>query len=311
MEDSQKKPVLAVLGPTASGKTVLALELAEQFGCEIVNCDSRQIYSEMSIGTAHPTIDEMQRAPHHLFSLVAPDHNFSAADYAKVATAKIRQIWQRGKVPLLAGGTGFYYDTLAQGLGPAGNDVQLAEQLRVELQSSGMAAMLERLHSLDAAASSQIDTNNPRRVLRAIEIIMTSGMVLADNKRVSPLPEAVFMPIVVTRPREELHRAISRRVDKMIEAGLESEVCRLTEKYGRQAAGLNSIGYCEWFEFFEKKIDRAEVREAIVIHTRQYAKRQETWFRRRPGPPVYNLADTGICKTVSKIVAEFIATFAL
>lgn len=311
MTELKTKPVLAVLGPTASGKTTLALELAEHFGCEIINCDSRQIYSEMSIGTAHPTPDEMRRAPHHLFSLVTPDCSFSAADYAEAAISAIRQIWQRGKVPLLTGGTGFYYDTLAQGLGPASNDVQLAEQLRAELQSSGLAVMLERLHSLDPAASSQIDTNNPRRVLRAIEIIMTSGRPLADNKRVPPLPEASFMPVVVTRPREELHQAIRRRVDQMIEAGLEKEVRQLAEKYGRRAPGLTSIGYDEWFDFFAGNIGRAEVLEAIVIHTRQYAKRQETWFRRRPGPPVYDLSGAGVRAAVFKIVAEFLSAFAL
>ncbi|KAF1082015.1 MAG: tRNA dimethylallyltransferase [Candidatus Rifleibacterium amylolyticum] len=308
---AEKMPVMAVLGPTASGKTGLALEIAARHGCEIVNCDSRQIYSEMLIGTAHPTQSEMAQAPHHLFSIIAPDRSFSAAEYAESAAKTIRQIWQRAKIPLLVGGTGFYYDALAEGLGAAGNDIELSQRLQQELQTKGLAAMLDQLQRLDPAASSQIDVNNPRRVLRAIEIVTNTGRPLAENKRVSPLPEALFMPVVVTRPRDELHKAIGRRVDEMIAAGLENEVRGLIDKYGRQAPGLNSIGYSEWFDLLDGKADLTATREAIVIHTRQYAKRQETWLRRRPGPPLFNLADPAQRATVFKNVAEFSAAFAL
>jgi len=311
MQTAQKKPVLAVLGPTASGKTGLALEIADRHGCEIVNCDSRQIYSEMLIGTAHPTQAEMAQSPHHLFSIITPDRSFSAAEYAEAAAAAIRQIWHRSRIPLLVGGTGFYYDALAEGLGAAGNDIELAQRLQQELQTKGLAAMLDRLQKLDPAASSQIDVNNPRRVLRAIEIVTNTGRPLAENRRVSPLPEAVFKPVVVTRPREELHKAIERRVDEMIAAGLENEVRRLVGKYGRQAPGLNSIGYNEWFALLEGKADLHATREAIVIHTRQYAKRQETWLRRRPGPPLFNLAEPGQRVAVFNNIAEFSADFAL
>jgi tRNA dimethylallyltransferase len=311
MPTPQKRPVLAVLGPTASGKTGLAIEVAVRHGCEIVNCDSRQIFSEMLIGTAHPTAAEMAQAPHHLFSIITPDRSFSAAEYAEAAATTIRQIWQRKKIPVLVGGTGFYYDALAEGLGPAGNDARLAQLLQQELQTNGLAAMRERLHQLDPAASSQIDVNNPRRVLRAIEIVTTTGRPLGENRRVSPLPEAQFMPIVVTRPREELHQAIERRVDEMIACGLENEVRQLVDKYGRQAPGLNSIGYSEWFAMFDGTCGVSETRTAIVIHTRQYAKRQETWLRRRPGPPLFNLAEAEQRAAVFENVAEFIKAFAL
>ena len=302
---------MAVLGPTASGKTGLALEIAERFGCEIVNCDSRQIYREMLIGTAHPTQAEMALAPHHLFSIITPDRPFSAAEYADEAAATIRHIWQRARIPLLVGGTGFYYDALAEGLGSAGNDTGLAQNLQQELQTKGLAAMLDRLQELDPAASSQIDVNNPRRVLRAIEIITSTGRPLAENRRVSPLPEAIFMPVVVTRPRDELHKAIELRVTRMIADGLESEVRHLTGRYGRQSPGLNSIGYSEWFDLLDGRADINATREAIVIHTRQYAKRQETWLRRRPGPPFYNLSETAQRAAVFENIAEFLAKFAL
>jgi tRNA dimethylallyltransferase len=304
-------PVLAVLGPTASGKTGLALEIAARHGCEIVNCDSRQIYREMLIGTAHPTQAEMAQAPHHLFSMITPDRPFSAAEYAEAAAAAIRHIWQRAKIPLLVGGTGFYYDALAEGLGTAGNDIELAQQLQQELQAKGLAAMLERLQKLDPAASGQIDVNNPRRVLRSIEIVTNTGRPLAENRRISPLPEAVFKPLVVTRPRAELHEAVELRVAKMIAAGLENEVRQLVDKYGRQAPGLNSIGYNEWFDLLDGQADLNATREAIVIHTRQYAKRQETWLRRRPGPPFYNLAEPLQRAAVFENIAEFLTKFAL
>ncbi len=310
-EATPRKPVLAVLGPTASGKTGLALEIAARYGCEIVNCDSRQIYSEMLIGTAHPTKAEIAQAPHHLFSVITPDRSFSAAEYAAAAATAIRQIWQRNRIPLLVGGTGFYYDALAEGLGQAGNDAELAQQLQQDLQTKGLAAILERLQQLDPAASSQIDVNNPRRVLRAIEIIISTGRPLADNRRETPLPEAQFMPIVATRPREELHNAIGRRVGEMITNGLESEVRCLVDKYGRQAPGLNSIGYSEWFALFDGTASLEAIREAIIIHTRQYAKRQETWLRRRPGPPLYNLAESEQRTAIFENIAEFFRAFAL
>lgn len=311
MTRQHKQPILAVLGPTASGKTGLALEIAAQHSCEIINCDSRQIYREMRIGTAHPTAKEMAQAPHHLFSIITPEQTFSAAEYAETAVATIKQVWQRGRIPLLVGGTGFYYDALAQGLGQAGNDVELAQKLKLELEKDGLAAMCERLHKLDPAASGLIDINNPRRVLRATEIVISSGRPLAENRRVTPLPEAVFLPVVVTRPREELHRAISRRTDLMLAAGLEKEMRQLVTKYGREAPGLNSIGYSEWFSLFAGNASLQEVREAIIIHTRQYAKRQETWLRRRPGPPIYDIAAPEPRATIFENIAEFIETVAL
>ncbi len=311
MNKQHKQPILAVLGPTASGKTSLALEIATQHGCEIVNCDSRQIYREMRIGTAHPTTEEMIQAPHHLFSIITPEQTFSAAEYAETAVATIRQIWQRNRVPLLVGGTGFYYDALAQGLGQVGNNDELAKKLKLELEKDGLAAMCKRLHQLDPAASSQIDVNNPRRVLRALEIVVSSGRPLAENRRVTPLPEAVFLPIVVTRPREELHRAIGRRVDQMLADGLEKEMRQLVTKYGRKAPGLNSIGYSEWLPLLDGESDLKEVREAIIIHTRQYAKRQETWLRRRPGPPIHDIAAPGPRRAIFENIAEFIKTVAL
>ncbi len=306
-----KKPVLAVLGPTASGKTSLALKLAEKFDCEIVNCDSRQIYREMLIGTACPTAAEMQRAAHHLFCFISPSEAFSAADYALAAAETIRNIWSRGKIPLLTGGTGFYYAAISEGLGNAGHDQQRTEQLQQLLQNKGLAHLVAMLEKIDPTAVTVVDLNNPRRVIRAIEVVELTKKPFAANQPQMLLPEATFFPVVVTRPREELHLAISSRVEKMIEAGLEQEVKTLLQQFGADAPGLNSIGYHEWFGFFNGEATLKQVKELIVIHTRQYAKRQETWFRRRPGVAAFNLSDRQQVEAIFPQTAAFLSNFAL
>ncbi len=308
---SEKKPVLAVLGPTASGKTSLALEIADKFACEIVNCDSRQIYSEMHIGTACPTPEELRRAPHHLFNFLSPAATFSAADFAAAAAACSKEIWARGKIPLLTGGTGFYYAAISEGLGDAGHNPQRAEQLRLLLEERGLAHMVEMLSKLDPSAVGAVDLNNSRRVLRAIEIVESTGQPFIKNLPQPLLSAANFFPVVVTRPRAMLHAAIDHRVNRMLAAGLENEVRQLMEKYGQSAGGLSSIGYQEWFEYFAGKILVKEVKELIIIHTRQYAKRQETWFRRRPGVAATDLSDEKQCAAIFPQIAAFLSKFAL
>ncbi len=311
MNALQKKPVLAVLGPTASGKTSLALKIAGAFNCEIINCDSRQIYREMRIGTARPSDSEMQQFPHHLFDLINPDQAFSAADYSDHACRKIKEIWQRNRIPLLTGGTGFYYAVVSEGLGEAGHNPDLAEKLRIELETKGLEIFVKKVLELDPEAGEMIDLKNPRRVLRAAEILISSQKPLAANKPVSPLPEAEFKPVVVTRPRSSLHENIARRVEQMICEGLEKEVAQLVNRFGRSASGLNSIGYSEWFDFFDGRISLVQVSEQIIIHTRQYAKRQETWFRRRPGVPVMDLSISDQENKIFQQISAFINSFAL
>lgn len=306
-----QKPVLAVLGPTASGKTALAIEIARRFDGEIVNCDSRQVYRGMQIGTASPSSEERRQVPHHLFNFLSPAENFSAADYALKAAEVCREIWNRRKIPLLTGGTGFYYAAIAEGLGDAGQNLQRAEELREMLESRGLEYMVSMLQQLDPAAAASIDTNNSRRVLRAIEIVETTGKPYAENRPVSLLPEADFFPVVVTRLRENLHRSIALRVEKMLADGLEAEVRHLVSEFGQQAPGLNSIGYQEWFANFNDEMTVAQVKELIIIHTRQYAKRQETWFRRRPGVAPIDIGSQHDSAAIFQQIAAFVGRFAL
>ncbi len=301
-----KLPILAILGPTASGKSALAMELAELLGGEIVNCDSRQIYEGMNIGTAKPSAGEMQKVKHHLFNCITPDQEFSAGDYIKSAVPEIKKLWDKKKIPILTGGTGFYYSAISEGLSAIGNDEKLVSELNDTFREKGISELVKILNDVDPLAGQRIDINNPRRIIRAIEIVKISGRPLADAVPIPVLPMANFFPIVVSRPREELHKRILVRIAKMIESGLEKEVKDLIKLYGTDAPGLKSIGYSEWIPFFENKIGINKVAEEILFHTRQYAKRQLTWFRKRPGVPIEDLS---IPNKTQEIVKKTVSLF--
>lgn len=305
----EKLPVIAVLGPTASGKSSLAINIALKFDGEIVNCDSRQIYQEMNIGTAKPTYEEQKLVKHHLFDLIKPSEKFSAGDYLNAARKVIREINQRGKTPVLAGGTGFYYSAISEGLPPTDSDPEISARLHEILETQGLEALKSMLEELDSEALDLIDVNNSRRVLRALEVVMITQKPFSQNKPVSPLPEAEFFPIVVSRPRKVLHQRIEERVRQMIEQGLERETKALLQKYGPKAPGLNSIGYSEWFDFFSNEKSIEQVIEEIIINSRQYAKRQETWFRKRPGTQMHNLEDAQTSESIFSLVNDFLKKF--
>lgn len=288
------KKVLAVLGPTASGKTALTLELAKRLDGVIINCDSRQIYEEMFIGTASPNKEEKQQADHRLFNFVSPLKQINAGDYAYAAANEIKKVWTKGRLPILAGGTGFYYSSVSEGLTEVSSDEKLAAELEQQYKEKGLEYMAAMLKQLDPEAGQNVDLNNPRRVLRAIEVVRITGKPFSQNQPKPLLPEAEFYPIVVTRPREELHQRIEARIDQMLKEGLEKETLYIVNKYGRDAAALSSIGYREFLDYFDGKITRQEVREQILFHTRQYAKRQETWFRKKPGVPFTDLSSTSL-----------------
>jgi tRNA dimethylallyltransferase len=305
-EKNTKKQVISVLGPTASGKTSVAIKIAKEYNGIIVNCDSRQIYEEMLIGTASPTDEEKNIVEHRLFNFLSPKLQFNASDYANLAAEEIKKICQENKLPVLVGGTGFYYSAISEGLGEAGSDSELSNNLLKELEENGLPYMVEKLKSLDSEAYNNVDINNSRRVLRAIEVVITTGRPFSQNKPKSLLPEAEFIPIVVSRPRDILHKRIELRVEQMFEEGLENEVRQCVEKYGKDAAALSSIGYREWLDYFDRKISYEQVKEQIMVHTRQYAKRQETWFRKKPGVPFINLEAPEALSNILSSLKSFI-----
>ncbi len=305
MSEKHFFPVLAVLGPTASGKTSAALKIAKEFNGVIINCDSRQIYEGMIIGTASPSDEEKQQVEHKLFNFVSPKLQFNASDYAILSAQAIKEVSHNNQLPILVGGTGFYYSAISEGLGEAGSDPALSEKLQKELEEKGLEHMVSKLREIDPEAAETIDINNSRRVLRAIEVVTSTGRPFSQNKPKQLLPEAEFCPIVVTQPREELHKRIELRINQMFKEGLEREVKHIIDTYGRDAAAVSSIGYREWLDYFDKKISFEELKNLILVHTRQYAKRQETWFRKKPGVPFIDLK----IKDSEKIISEKVAFF--
>ena len=278
----------AVVGPTASGKTALAIALGKRLSCEIVSCDSMQIYREMDIGTAKPSREERAAIPHHLIDFLSPGTPYSAADYATDAYAAVENILSRGKLPLFCGGTGLYLDAARRG-GEENSEIPGAtavrEALAQEAAEQGNEALWQRLCLVDPAAAEATHPNNIRRVIRALEIYETTGIPKSEwDRRTRERPPVLrILPIMLTYPaREVLYRRIDARVDEMLRAGLVEETKHLYEK-GYLAPGstaAQAIGYKELLPYLRGECDLSEAKEALCLATRHYAKRQLTWFER-------------------------------
>ena len=300
--------LVALLGPTACGKSSIALRLATELDMEIVNCDSRQIYREMEIGTAKPSAADRALVPHHLLDLVSPAEVFSAGDFLKVAAQCLNKLWISGKRTLLVGGTGFYFDALQNGLPAIHTDPEVKKMLEIRIQTGGLDALVEELRRIDPTALKRLDLANPRRVIRALEIVLSSGGTLDSARRREGVLNAEIKTFFVGIPRPSLWERIRTRVAKMVEAGLQAEVTLLAKKYGSSAPGLQSIGYSEWLSTAPDKIDPERIAGDIVVHTRQYAKRQETWFRKRPGTPMITLDCLDSYDRIRAEISDFLAT---
>lgn len=279
-----KPRVVAVVGPTASGKSALAVELAKRLDGEIVGADSMQVYRYMDIGTAKPEIEEMHGVPHHMMDIVDPDENFSASDYRNLASGVISDIIERGKTVIIAGGSGLYIRALTRGLAatPEG-DSALREDLKRELHEKGREYLHEKLKTLDRASAEKIHPNNRVRVIRALEVAIKSEGRLSEMQEAhsfSELPYDLLM-IGIDVEREGLYRNIEQRVDRMMERGLKQEVESLLEAgYGRHLKPMRGVGYKEMCAHILDglPIDRAV--DLIKRDSRRYAKRQMTWFRK-------------------------------
>ncbi len=280
------KKIIAVAGPTASGKTALAIEIAKKYNGEVVSCDSMQIYKHMDIGTAKPTREEMEGIVHHMIDVAEPFENYSVADYVKAARECIEDVISRGKLPILAGGTGLYMDSVI-------NNIEFtedckAEGLREELQKIADAEGVERLHAMlrerDAEAAEKIHPNNVRRVIRAIEVCETTGKTFTEisrNSRKEPIYDALIFGLEYER--DVLYARINRRVDMMIEAGLIDEVKMLRDMgLGNEHTAMQAIGYKEFAEYLSNGTKLSDAIEKVKQESRRYAKRQLTWFKRNP-----------------------------
>ncbi len=278
---SAKPKIIAVVGPTASGKTTLGIALAKKFGGEIVSADSRQIYRGMDIGTAKPTTKERRAVPHHLIDIKDPDEDYTVADYKRDAIATIDGIVARGKIPFLVGGTGLYIKAMLENLDIPKTvaDPKLRAQIEADIARDGLDASFKKLVALDPEAEYVVDPKNPRRVVRALEVAIATGEPFtAQRTKSEPLFDTLTLGL--DPPPEVLRERIDRRVDMMLRDGFVGEVKAIIEKYGPSAPALSAIGYQEIVNHLNGIISLAEAAAAIKINTWHYAKRQMTWFRK-------------------------------
>ncbi|MGN0668629.1 MAG: tRNA (adenosine(37)-N6)-dimethylallyltransferase MiaA [Angelakisella sp.] len=275
--------LIAVVGPTASGKTALAIALAKELGGEIVSADSMQIYRGMDIATAKPTPEEMAEVPHHLIGFWPPEKPFSVAQYAVLAREKIDDILRRGRVPVLCGGTGLYIKAIVDHIQyeeETGGDAVLRERLRRQAQDEGNQAVWRQLQAMDPQTAERIHPNNLGRVIRAIEVMQVSGRSIREQEersRQAPCPYHVLQIGLRYRNRENLYERIGRRVDAMAEAGLLEEA-RAVRQQGLTATAAQAIGYKELYDWMDGTLPLEEALENLKRSTRRYAKRQLTWF---------------------------------
>jgi tRNA dimethylallyltransferase len=273
--------LLAILGPTATGKSRLAIELAERIGGEIVNADSRQVYRGMDIGTAKPAAEDRRRAPHHLFDLIVPDEPFSIAQYLALARTAIAEIAGRGGAPILVGGSGLYVRAVLDGLAPpvVPPDPALRATLEARAAAEGSDVLMAELMARDPVAAARIDPRNVRRIVRALEVVHATGRPFSDLGTVEPPPYAA-VKIGLTLPRAELYRRIDERVDEMIASGLVEEVKGLIAAgYGADLPAMSSIGYREIASYLEGGLSLSEAVARIKFASHRFARRQYTWFR--------------------------------
>ena len=275
--------LIAVVGPTASGKTALAIALAKELGGEIVSADSMQIYRGMDIATAKPTPEEMAEVPHHLIGFWPPEKPFSVAQYAVLAREKIDDILRRGRVPVLCGGTGLYIKAIVDHIQyeeETGGDAVLRERLRRQAQDEGNLAVWRQQQAMDPQTAERIHPNNLGRVIRAIEVMQVSGRSIREQEersRQAPCPYHVLQIGLRYRNRENLYERIGRRVDAMAEAGLLEEA-RAVRQQGLTATAAQAIGYKELYDWMDGTLPLEEALENLKRSTRRYAKRQLTWF---------------------------------
>ena len=279
----KNKPVIYIVGPTASGKTSFSIEIAKRFNGEIISGDSMQIYKGMHIASAAPDEEEKDGIPHHLFEFLDPDEKFSVYEYVKLAGEAIAEIHAKNKVPIVVGGTGLYISALAENLdfGNDGNVSEVRESLERQVEENGLLELYNYLKNIDPKAAEKISSNDKKRIIRAIEIYKISGKTKSQVDKESKLNGAVYDNLFIGLNyynREILYKRINDRVDLMLENGLLDEAKRAYENISGTAS--QAIGHKEFFEFFNGTMEFESAVEHLKMQTRRYAKRQLTWFRK-------------------------------
>lgn len=275
-----KKTLVVIAGPTASGKTAAAIQLANHFNTAIVSADSRQFFREMSIGTAKPKKDELAAAPHYFVNSHSITESFSVGDFEREGVKLLTELFKENNIVVMAGGSGLYIRAITQGFDELPTaDPGIRDRLNIELATSGIVALQDRLKQVDPEYYNQADINNPQRVIRALEVYESTGKPISSYRtaKVNQRPFNIIK-FGLDMPREQLYDRINKRVDTMVADGLLEEVAAL--KPFRQYNALNTVGYSELFDFFDGKTDMDTAIANIKQNTRRFAKRQLTWFRK-------------------------------
>ena len=278
-----KPKVIVICGPTASGKTALSIKLAKKINGEIISCDSMQIYEDMDIGTAKPSLEEMQGIKHYLISNVKPDERYSVAEYKKDAENAIEKILNKGKTPIIVGGTGLYVNSLIYGI--EYNEIKVDEKYRAELEriseKEGLSKLYEMAKNIDYEAMEKISINDKKRIMRVLEIYNATGKTKTEQEIESRKNEVKYdyKVFTINMDREILYERINKRVDLMIEQGLIEEVKNLLIKYTKFPTAMQGLGYKEVVQYLNGEMTKEEMIEKIKMESRRYAKRQLTWFR--------------------------------
>ena len=310
---SSSPPAIFILGPTASGKTSLALTLAERLPVELVSVDSAQVFVGMDIGTAKPDADTLARYPHHLINLITPDRRYSAAAFRTDALRVMKDIVARGKVPLLVGGTMLYFKALREGLAdlpPA--DAALRGELDAKAARLGWPVLHAELARLDPETASRLDPNDAQRIQRALEIVLTTGRSLGElyaSQKKQPFPFRTVELGLLPSDRTVLHARIAERFRAMLDSGLVAEVESLRRTYPLDAGlpSMRSVGYRQVWEMLEGRIPYAELEDRGIFATRQFAKRQLTWLRSMTGIQPLDCLDKTIEARVLALLQRFLA----
>lgn len=281
MNSSIKNKIIVILGPTASGKSELAVKIAKKIGGEIISADSRQIYRGMDIGTAKPTKKEIAGIKHHLIDIKNPDENYTVAEYKRDAVNAIEKVLRKGRIPILVGGTGLYIQAMVDNLEipEVKPNLKLRKKIEGEIKRRGLAYVFKKLVKLDPEAAYVVDPKNPRRIVRALEVaILTGKPFTGQRKKGKPLFE--FLQIGIKIPDKILQKRIEARTKMMIRQSLVSEVKKLIKKYGKKQRAFDAIGYREIIDYLDAKTTLPEAVQLINTNTHRFVKRQMTWFKR-------------------------------
>lgn len=308
MNCSEKAKVIAVVGPTASGKTRLGVSLAEKFSGEIISADSMQVYKSMDIATAKPSKDEMKGINHHLISFLSPEESFSVASFIKLAHKAADDIKERNKLPIIVGGTGLYIDYFLSGISllELARDEKVRSALNERLKSEGAEVLLTELKKIDPQTAEMLHLNDTKRIIRALEVFMTTGKTLSQQNELSRSSPSKYNSLYIGlnyKDRKLLYERIDKRVDEMIKIGLLSEAESYFSKYKSETA-KEAIGYKELKPFFDNEKTLEECVCSLKTATRRYAKRQITWFRRNESIRWFYIDDYTTVKELEEKVCE-------